>query len=94
MTPDQRAQALRDGEDAALALEKLPFDTVSQAIRDEWAKAEDYKTREDLWYEQKVVERVKKRLWSMIHTAKAAAIETKQDEQAQATKRTDPYAHA
>lgn len=94
MTPDQRSKALRDGEDAALALEKVPFDVVAAQIRDEWAKAEDYKTREDLWYEQKVIERVRGRLWSMIQNAKAAAIEIKQDEQALTTKRMDPYERA
>jgi hypothetical protein len=91
VTPDQRSQAIRDGEDAALALDMVPFDAVAATIRDEWAKAEDYKTREDLWYEQKVIERVKKRLWSMIHGARGAAIEIKMDEQNLKPKKADPY---
>jgi hypothetical protein len=90
MTPEQRSQALRDGEDAALALDKLPIDAAKQAIKDEWGKAVDRGTREDLWNELKAMERVHARLWSMIQGAKSAAYEIKQDEQAKTSVK-DPY---
>lgn len=90
MTPDQRSQALREGEDAALALEKLPIDAAKQAIKDEWGKCEQYAAREDLWNELKAMERVHARLWSMIQGAKIAAFEIKQDEQVKTSVK-DPY---
>lgn len=93
MTLDERSQALRDGEDAALALEKLPLDAARQSIFEEWAKSageKDYAKREDLWHELRALERVKARLWTMINTAKMAAFEIKSDKET-LTRKVDPY---
>ncbi len=94
MSPEQRSQALHDGEDAALALEKLPLGPTRQSIMDAWAKAENADVREQLWHELKALERITGRLWSMINGAKSAAYEIKQDEMASTQKKADPYERA
>ena len=96
MTPDERSQALRDGEDAALALEKLPIDAARQSIFEEWAKSgdeKDYAKREDLWHELRALERVKGRLWAQIQGAKMAAHEIKADQE-NLNRKDDPYERA
>lgn len=90
MTPEQRSQALHDGEDAALALEKLPLLPVRQSIMEAWAKAESAEVREQLWHELKALDRINGKLWSLINGAKAAAHEIAAEQEQ--PKRIDPYA--
>jgi hypothetical protein len=94
MTPDQRFQALRTGEQAAEYYETWPFQAARDSIMQAWSRAETTEAREALWFEYQALARVSGRLLVAGQNAKVAAIEIKQDEQSQTVKEVDPYAHA
>lgn len=84
MSPEQRTEALKAGEQAALAMEQVPFGSVRLAIYQAWKKAETVEARESLHSEINALDRVVNRLWLHIRDAKAAAHEMAVEAQEQA----------
>lgn len=92
MTPDQRAAALRAGEQAAEFYAEHPFEAARLQILQVWAKSKTVTEREDAWYELQALDRVVNILRAAGDNAKVAAIEIA-NEQAAATGQVDVYEH-